>query len=258
MAKFCIDPGHGGSDSGGVGGKRKEKDDALRLAIQVGKRLEEQGHTVLLTRPVDEFVKIAQRTAAANRAKCDYFLSIHRNTGPATAHGLEIWVHSRATARTVQQAKDILDACVKVHGTNRGVKKGAASPDYENYGVNSQTDMPSALLEMLFITSAEDNKAFDRYLDDYALAIAQGLAKAVGEQWKPLPDGASVMQAGDTVEIRPGAVYGGLAGTRGAKVPAFATRRRYTVKQLATHKGTPEALLDGINSWVSLAFLRRK
>lgn len=256
MAKFCIDPGHGGSDSGGVGGKRKEKSDVLRLAIQVGQQLEKQGHTVLLTRSVDEFVKIAQRTAEANRAKCDYFLSIHRNTGPATAHGLEIWVHNRATARTVQQAKDILDACVKVHGTNRGVKKGAASPDYENYGVNSQTTMASALLEMLFITNTEDNKAFDRYLDDYALAIAKGLVKAVGGQWKPISDDAPI-RVGDTVSIRPGAVYGGLASTRGSKVPAYVTQRHYQIKQLATHKGTPEALLEGINSWVSLAFLRK-
>ncbi|MCI8352006.1 MAG: N-acetylmuramoyl-L-alanine amidase, partial [Oscillospiraceae bacterium] len=50
MAKFCIDPGHGGSDPGAVNGTRKEKDDVLRLAKKIKPLLEGQGHTVLLTR----------------------------------------------------------------------------------------------------------------------------------------------------------------------------------------------------------------
>lgn len=56
---------------------------------------------------------------------------------------------------------------------------------------------------------------------------------------------------------RPGAVYGGLATSRGAKVPDYVSgkNRRYTVKQIATHKGVQEALLKEITSWVALSYL---
>lgn len=61
---------------------------------------------------------------------------------------------------------------------------------------------------------------------------------------------------GSTVTIKPGAVYGGLASSRGAQVPSYITgARRYTVKQIATHKGDQEALLAEINSWVALSYL---
>ena len=40
--------------------------------------------------------------------------------------------------------------------------------------------MASALLELGFITNADDNGRFDRYFDQYAEAIARGLCKAVG------------------------------------------------------------------------------
>ena len=49
----------------------------------------------------------------------------------------------------------------------------------------------------------------------------------------------------------------GLATSRGAKVPDYVSgkNRRYTVKQIATHKGVQEALLKEITSWVALSYL---
>lgn len=68
---------------------------------------------------------------------------------------------------------------------------------------------------------------------------------------------SKAVTVGSTVTIRDGAVYGGLATSRGAKVPDYisGTSRRYTVKQIATHKGVQEALLAEITSWVALAYL---
>ena len=43
MVKICLDPGHGGTDSGALLGKRYEKDDVLRLALAVKPLLEAQG-----------------------------------------------------------------------------------------------------------------------------------------------------------------------------------------------------------------------
>lgn len=187
MAKFCIDPGHGGSDPGAVKGNRKEKNDVLRLAKEVELLLKGQGHTVLLSRENDRAVSISQRCTLANAAGCDYFLSLHRNSSVGPATGSEIWVHSRATAKTVEQAKGILTRCCAIGGKNRGVKKGAVA--YTDYGVNTGTDMPSALLELLFVSNEQDNALFDKHLDAYALAIAQGLLAAVGEKWVDKPKG---------------------------------------------------------------------
>ena len=38
-----IDPGHGGSDPGAVYGNRREKDDTLALAYDIGNALEQRG-----------------------------------------------------------------------------------------------------------------------------------------------------------------------------------------------------------------------
>ena len=69
--------------------------------------------------------------------------------------------------------------------------------------------------------------------------------------------GAKAVTVGSTVTVATNAVYGGLTAARGAKVPSYVsgTARRYTVKQIATHKGTQEALLSEINSWVALSYL---
>ena len=182
MALFCLDPGHGGADPGAVNGKRKEKDDVLKLALKIKPLLEEQGHTVVMTRSTDKDITIAKRCELANQKKCDYFLSIHRNSAGVSATGLEAWVHSQAYQKTVDQAEEILSRCCQVYGADRGVKKGAVS--YTDYGVNTGTDMPSALLEVLFISNDGDNTAFDKNMDAYALAIAKGLVSAVGEEWQ--------------------------------------------------------------------------
>ena len=68
---------------------------------------------------------------------------------------------------------------------------------------------------------------------------------------------APAIKVGSKVTIDDGAVYGGLATTRGKAVPSGVSgpNRKYTVKQLATHKGEEEALLREIVSWVALKYL---
>lgn len=180
--KIYIDAGHGGCQPGAVNGKRKESDDVLRLALKVQELLKNQDCQVRMSRTTDVDIDINDRCKDANNWGADYFLSIHRNSASASATGDEIWIYSKATDITKAKATNILNAVVKADGlTNRGVHKGAAS--YSDYGVNKYTNMHSALIELGFISNANDNKVYDKKLDDMALALAKVLLSVVGSAW---------------------------------------------------------------------------
>ena len=238
--KVCLDCGHGGSDPGAVNGARTEKADVLRIGLKVRDLLTAQGINVVLTRTADKDVSINERCKIANGAKCDYFLSIHRNAASPDAVGNEIWVHSQAVAHVVDKAQKILSAVCAVSGKNRGVKKGAAG-NYTDYGVNRDTDMPSALLELGFITSAADNKTFDANFDEYAKAVAKGICAALGVDYKepqsapakPSTSGSTGTTAvGDIVQFTGGAVYSASNATAAAS-----TRSASRCKVTATAPG---------------------
>lgn len=75
-----LDPGHGGRDPGaiGVGGVR-EKDVTLALARALTPRLEQRGFRVVLTRDADREVELEERSALAEAARGDLFVSLHAN-----------------------------------------------------------------------------------------------------------------------------------------------------------------------------------
>ena len=75
-----IDPGHGGHDPGAEGSGTTEAELVLDVALRLEKLLAEQpGVEVVLTRRTDAYVPLEERTAIANRAQADLFLSIHAN-----------------------------------------------------------------------------------------------------------------------------------------------------------------------------------
>lgn len=76
-----IDAGHGGHDEGATGPSGlREKDLVLDVANRLATRLRKHGLEVVLTRDRDEFLSLEQRTAVANDARADLFLSIHANS----------------------------------------------------------------------------------------------------------------------------------------------------------------------------------
>lgn len=82
MARVVVDAGHGGSDPGAVYHGRKEKDDTLALALEVGRILAENGVDVIYTRTDDIYETPFQKAQKGNQAEADLFLSIHRNSSP--------------------------------------------------------------------------------------------------------------------------------------------------------------------------------
>ena len=81
---IVIDAGHGGHDGSTRGDFSKEKDVALKVALLLGKSIEEKMKDVkvIYTRTTDVFVPLYQRVGIANRAKADLFISIHCNSMP--------------------------------------------------------------------------------------------------------------------------------------------------------------------------------
>ena len=75
-----LDAGHGGHDDGATGPSGlHEKDVVLDVTRKLAKRLEGRGIRVVLTRAEDRFLALEERTAVANDARADLFVSIHAN-----------------------------------------------------------------------------------------------------------------------------------------------------------------------------------
>lgn len=79
-----IDAGHGGKHPGTTGKYTKEKEITLKVALKVGKLIEQNvpGVKVLYTRKTDVFIGLAERAKVATDNHADVFISIHANSLP--------------------------------------------------------------------------------------------------------------------------------------------------------------------------------
>lgn len=180
----CIDAGHGAHDSGAVYGTRAEKDDNLRLALSVREKLEAKNIKVYMTREDDTFLSLDERCRVANKKKCTLFVALHRNSAES-GNGVEMWIQSTPTDTDWALAENMLNALSDAGISKaRGVKTGYAKNADGNYYVNAHTDMPSCLAEIGFVTSERDNELFDKNLDAYAAAIADGIEKTLRDTGK--------------------------------------------------------------------------
>jgi N-acetylmuramoyl-L-alanine amidase/type II secretory pathway predicted ATPase ExeA len=101
--RIAIDPGHGGYDTGTMGPHGLlEKDLCLDVALRLGQLIKENlpGAEVVYTRKDDRHVSLEERTAIANDANADLFVSIHANSSDSReARGVETFYLSLATSR---------------------------------------------------------------------------------------------------------------------------------------------------------------
>jgi len=76
-----LDPGHGGRDPGAIGiGGVREKNVTLALARALAEDLESRGFDVIFTRKDDRYIDLEERTAIAEAARGDLFVSLHANS----------------------------------------------------------------------------------------------------------------------------------------------------------------------------------
>ena len=115
-----IDPGHGGRDPGTESADGiAEKALALQIAQMLRAALIARGVDARLTRGADVFIPLAERTAIANAAGADLFVSIHLNSSPnRTTSGIETYYLNNTTDR----------ATIRLARMENGVAGGYSAP----------------------------------------------------------------------------------------------------------------------------------
>lgn len=203
--KIFLDAGHGGKDPGALGNGIKEKDINLSVALKVGEILKKHNLEVIYSRTTDVFLELSERTAKANKSNADIFVSIHCNAAEnVSAKGVETFSYPGSNKGTAL-AKCIQDSIIssKIYTIDRKIKTA-------NFAVLRQSNMPSALIELAFITNVEDAKILKDKQDELAIAIAKGICRYFGVEYREEKKDAPSSWAKDDWEwgIRNGITHG--------------------------------------------------
>lgn len=176
---LCIDPGHGGHDSGAVGPDGlRESDVVLEVCLQMAVLL--QGLcSVVMTRADDRFITLSGRAAYANAKGADLFLSVHCNSGPpGQGAGFEVWTSpgqtesDRAAGVIFESYADRFPMKTRRSDTSDG------DVDKESkFSVLMLTRMPAVLFELEFIHT-QTGQAWLTNKDNIS-AAAEALAEGV-------------------------------------------------------------------------------
>jgi N-acetylmuramoyl-L-alanine amidase len=216
IGRIVIDAGHGGHDSGTIGVDGiEEKDVVLDVALRLGKMLHERlGAEIIYTRSDDTFIPLETRTAIANKAQADLFLSIHANSSnDASARGVETYylnftsqpdalqVAARENAVSDQSVYQLSDLVKKIALKEKidesrefamdvetslfsGLQRGNAG--LKNRGVKKApfvvligANMPSILAEISFVTNPRDARQLGQ--PEYRQRVAESLYKGVAK-----------------------------------------------------------------------------
>jgi N-acetylmuramoyl-L-alanine amidase len=174
-AVVVIDPGHGGSDRGGMPGQRiAEKGFTLDTAKRLGRVLGNgTGIKVVLTRVSDAFVSLTERTSIANQyaGRDAVFVSIHFNAGRREgAYGIETYYNNQRGHRLAALVHPrVIQAMASI---DRGVRR-------RGYSVLRRNRLPAILVECGFLTNhAEAARISDpRSRERLARAIADAIVR---------------------------------------------------------------------------------
>lgn len=174
--RIVLDAGHGGFDNGAVYKGRKEKDDSLRLALEVGDRLVQNGLQVTYTRTTDVYRNANDRVHIANCSEGDVFISLHRNESPYpnTYRGVRTLIMNNGEKKEIY-ANNINQALSEVGYRNLGINLRQDIP------VLKYTNMPAMVVEVGYIHSNCDNDLFDDCFDEVASAIVSGILTSIDE-----------------------------------------------------------------------------
>lgn len=178
--KIVIDAGHNpqGFNAGAEGNGLREQDINYAVAQELAALLRDNGNfEVRLTRNTPTEVlgtsnstSLQERVRIANSWPADYFISIHANasTNPE-ANGTEVYTY-RDSGAAHELAEEIQEAIV----AELGMKDLGVKTNPSLY-VLRRTAMPAVLVELGFITNAEDARKMSSDPEGFARAIYNGM-----------------------------------------------------------------------------------
>lgn len=183
--KIAIDNGHGLQTPG----KRtplfpdssqiREWQFNYPTALKLGELLLANGFEVQFVSPGEEDIPLSTRTARANQANADLFVSIHYNAhqGVWGSHGGVETYHYPNSAKGQQLATVVQEELIRETGLrDRGVKSA-------NFQVLRETTMPAVLVECGFMDNMEEATLMldEEHQWKCARAIARGICRYVGK-----------------------------------------------------------------------------
>lgn len=209
---ICLDPGHGGSDSGATAFGAKESDLTLKIAQYCKEELSKYDVNVVMTRTTDTRLSeeaamdLKNRVEVAKKAGASYFISIHINSAAnSAAKGAEVYYpntsgnknlssNGQNLAKAIQKqltALGLYDRGIKIRNYTDGTtSSNPNSSDQDYYGViryAKQANITGLIVEHCFINNKDE---FDKYLGSNAklqqlgIADARGIVSALGLQAK--------------------------------------------------------------------------
>lgn len=209
---ICLDPGHGGNDSGATAFGAKESDLTLKIAQYCKEELSKYDVNVVMTRTTDTRLSeeaamdLKNRVEVAKKAGASYFISIHINSAQnSAAHGAEVYYpntsgnknlssNGQNLAKAIQKqltALGLYDRGIKIRNYTDGTTSyDPTSSDKDYYGViryAKEANITGLIVEHCFISNKEE---FDKYLGSNAklqqlgIADARGIVSALGLQAK--------------------------------------------------------------------------
>lgn len=212
---ICLDPGHGGSDSGATAFGAKESDLTLKIAQYCKEELAKYDVNVVMTRTTDTRLSeeaamdLKNRVEVAKKAGASYFISIHINSAAnSAAKGAEVYYpntsgnknlssNGQNLAKAIQKqltALGLYDRGIKIRNYTDGTtSSNPNSSDQDYYGViryAKQANITGLIVEHCFISNKDE---FDKYLGSDAklqqlgIADAKGIVSALGLHVKENP-----------------------------------------------------------------------
>jgi N-acetylmuramoyl-L-alanine amidase len=220
---IALDPGHGGLDPGALGvSGTQEKGVVFRVARELQAQLQLGGrYKVMLTRSGDQFVPLRERVARAQDAKAELFLSIHADSHPdPDVRGASVYtlseeasdreaaalaarenhadsvvakmvVHQDTVAKTLvamtqrgtgNDSRRFADTIVNTFGKG-GIRLLPHTHREAGFAVLTAPDIPACLVELGYLSNAQDEKLLTVY--QHQMALARSLRGSVDAYFAP-------------------------------------------------------------------------
>ena len=173
--KLLLISGHGANDPGACSSYGIERDETRKVVNRMFNLF--KGYDVVVdVYPQNRncYADVCNGNVQVNFANYDYVFEVHFNSASASAKGTEIFVTTAESGTAVEQT--VVNKLASVGFVNRGVKR----TDFAVINAAKRKGTSSALLEVCFISNAQDMSVYKNKFADVCNAIVSGIAQGFG------------------------------------------------------------------------------